>query len=152
MFNRQIGQLTHLLDDLLDVARINRGRIVLRTESVDADLAIKHALESTRSLMEERGHHVETLFAPGAETNRGRSGPFGAGTSSTCSVTPPGTPPRGTHQGILRAAMLQASSFASKTMEWAFLPRSSRRSSTGSPKVNVPQPERKEAWVSACRS
>lgn len=67
VFNRQIGQLTHLLDDLLDVARINRGRIVLRTESVDADLALRHALESTRSLMEERGHQVETLFAPVAK-------------------------------------------------------------------------------------
>ncbi|WP_406693409.1 ATP-binding protein [Singulisphaera sp. Ch08] len=64
VLNRQIGQLTRLLDDLLDVARITRGQIVLQTEPVDADLAIRQAIESARPLTEARGHRVDTQITP----------------------------------------------------------------------------------------
>jgi signal transduction histidine kinase/CheY-like chemotaxis protein len=53
---RQVGHLARLLDDLLDVSRITRGKIELRKESVDLATVVATALEASRPLIEERGH------------------------------------------------------------------------------------------------
>jgi len=53
---RQVGHLARLVDDLLDVSRINRGRIDLRTERLDAAHVVAAASESARPLVEGRGH------------------------------------------------------------------------------------------------
>ena len=37
MIERQASHLTHLVDDLLDVARITRGRVVLKRETMSLD-------------------------------------------------------------------------------------------------------------------
>ena len=58
--NRQIGILGRLIDDLLDVSRITRGKIRLLKESIDARLVIENALESVRPLIEERDQRFET--------------------------------------------------------------------------------------------
>jgi len=56
--DRQVGHLARLLDDLLDVSRITRGTIVLQKESVDLATVVATALEASRPLIEERGHHL----------------------------------------------------------------------------------------------
>ncbi|MFN3649317.1 MAG: response regulator [Armatimonadota bacterium] len=56
---RQLGHLGRLVDDLLDVSRISRGKIELRREPVDVAQAVRHAVESCRSLLEERGHRLD---------------------------------------------------------------------------------------------
>src|SRR5437660_8032268 len=47
-----------LLDDLLDVSRVSRGRIELRKEIVDAIPVIERTLEAIRPLIEERRHNL----------------------------------------------------------------------------------------------
>lgn len=55
---RQVHHMTRLLDDLLDVARITRGRISLRREPVDIAQAVNAALEIVAPKIQGRGHHV----------------------------------------------------------------------------------------------
>jgi CheY-like chemotaxis protein/two-component sensor histidine kinase len=46
--------MTRLVDDLLDVARITRGRITLRLEPIDLGALVSRAVEAVRSFAEER--------------------------------------------------------------------------------------------------
>ena len=56
---RQADQLARLLDDLLDVARITQGRIALRREPTYLAGIVARALETTRAVVEERGHALD---------------------------------------------------------------------------------------------
>jgi len=58
IIERQMGQLTRLVDDLLDVSRINTGRIRLQKVHVDLREIVRQAADATRSLFEARGHEV----------------------------------------------------------------------------------------------
>ena len=58
MFDRQLGHLTHLVNDLLDVARISQGKIQLRKERVDLIVEINHALKSCRAAADSAGHRL----------------------------------------------------------------------------------------------
>ena len=53
---RQTEQLAHIVDDLLDVARITQGRISLRREPLLLQVVVDRALEATRSFCEARKH------------------------------------------------------------------------------------------------
>jgi PAS domain S-box-containing protein len=63
MVGRQARTLARLLDDLLDVSRITRGRIELRLEPVSVAEAVGSALEATRPLIDERRHAVTLALA-----------------------------------------------------------------------------------------
>jgi PAS domain S-box-containing protein len=63
MIARQVTLMTRLVDDLLDVSRITRGKIELRKQSVSLDSVVERALEITRPLIHERRHHL-TLNLP----------------------------------------------------------------------------------------
>ena len=56
---RQVHHLIRLVDDLLDVSRISRGKINLRREPVDLGRVIEQAVESTRPVLDERRHQLE---------------------------------------------------------------------------------------------
>lgn len=56
VIERQVTHLKHLIDDLLDVARISRDKINLKLETVDLTSIARHAVESVRPLMEEKQH------------------------------------------------------------------------------------------------
>jgi PAS domain S-box-containing protein len=58
MMDRQMAHTVRLLDDLLDVSRISRGRLELRREPVDLARVIKEALETCAPLLEMRAHRV----------------------------------------------------------------------------------------------
>jgi signal transduction histidine kinase len=58
ILNRQVAHLARLLDDLLDVSRITRGKIELRKEWVDLATVVATALEASRPLVEEHGHQL----------------------------------------------------------------------------------------------
>jgi two-component system, chemotaxis family, CheB/CheR fusion protein len=64
IIERQTEQLTHLLDDLLDVSRISRGAISLHKERVDLAETVRLALESSQTLFEERNHQLTLLLPP----------------------------------------------------------------------------------------
>jgi signal transduction histidine kinase/CheY-like chemotaxis protein len=65
MMARQVGQLTRLVDDLLDVSRITRGAVELRREPVDLAAVVSQAVEATRPLIEGRRHELSVTAAPG---------------------------------------------------------------------------------------
>jgi signal transduction histidine kinase len=55
---RQIAQMTRLVDELLDVSRITRGQIELRDEAVALAALVERAVEVVRPLIDERGHRL----------------------------------------------------------------------------------------------
>jgi PAS domain S-box-containing protein len=56
MMERQLGHLIHLVDDLLDIARITRGKIELKKEAVDLRAIVVTAVETSAALIEGSGH------------------------------------------------------------------------------------------------
>src|SRR6201992_3946337 len=58
LIERQLGHLTRLVDDLLDVSRITRGKINLTREPVDVASLISRAVETVQPLMLEQGHQL----------------------------------------------------------------------------------------------
>ncbi|MFN3648120.1 MAG: PAS domain S-box protein [Armatimonadota bacterium] len=58
IIERNARHLSRLVDDLLEVSRINEGKISLRTERVDLSQVVEQAVTSTRAAIEERGHHL----------------------------------------------------------------------------------------------
>jgi PAS domain S-box-containing protein len=65
VINRQIKHLTRLIDDLLDVSRITRGKIDLRKETVDVATIVNRAVESVRLLIDQRQHQLAVSCSPG---------------------------------------------------------------------------------------
>jgi PAS domain S-box-containing protein len=55
---RQTRQLTRLVDDLLDVSRITRGRIVLQRQPIDLAAAIGQAVETVEPQLSEKEHRI----------------------------------------------------------------------------------------------
>ena len=58
IIERQVGQLQHLVDDLLEVSRITSGRVQLRLEKVDVCRIAEGAVETVRPLIEQRRHEL----------------------------------------------------------------------------------------------
>lgn len=58
IIDRQVKQMTRLVDDLLDVARITRGRIELRRAPVDVREAVNHALETLQPALSAKGQEL----------------------------------------------------------------------------------------------
>lgn len=56
IMERQIAHMTRLVDDLLDVSRISRGKLELRLEQMPLDDAIRSAVETSRPAIAERQH------------------------------------------------------------------------------------------------
>ena len=59
IIQRQITQLSRLVDDLLDVSRITRGRIALQRQPVDLRVIVDQAMESVEPLVRERRHTTQ---------------------------------------------------------------------------------------------
>jgi len=64
MAGRQVRQLVRLVDDLLDVSRITGGKIALRKERVALGDVVARAMETTRPLIESRGHELTISLPP----------------------------------------------------------------------------------------
>lgn len=59
VLGRQLDQLGRLIDDLLDISRISRGKITLRREPVDLVSVISRAVETARPILESRRHELK---------------------------------------------------------------------------------------------
>ena len=55
---RQIQHMGRLLEDLLDVSRITRGKVELRNQELDFGTIVTHAIETTRPFIASRGHDL----------------------------------------------------------------------------------------------
>jgi PAS domain S-box-containing protein len=58
VMKRQIGQLARLVDDLMDVSRITRGKLELRTEPIELAAIVKEAVVTSRPLIDAAGHKL----------------------------------------------------------------------------------------------
>ncbi|MGZ3181448.1 MAG: ATP-binding protein [Telluria sp.] len=63
---RQVEQMAHLLDDLLDMARITRGQVQLQKTVVNADELVGLAVETVNPLLQQRGHKLRVVHRDGA--------------------------------------------------------------------------------------
>ncbi|MES2189890.1 MAG: response regulator [Pseudomonadota bacterium] len=59
--NRQVTHLTRLVDDLLDVARITSGKVVLKKGHISMRSVINHAVEISGSAMDSKNHRLEVI-------------------------------------------------------------------------------------------
>jgi signal transduction histidine kinase/ActR/RegA family two-component response regulator len=94
MAERQVRQLVRLVDDLLDVSRITGGKIALRRERIALGDVVARALETTRPLVESRGHDLTVSLpaeAVGLDADPARLAQVVANLlSNAAKYTPPG--------------------------------------------------------------
>ncbi|HWM69981.1 MAG TPA: MASE1 domain-containing protein [Steroidobacteraceae bacterium] len=64
LMERQLRHLVRLVDDLLDVARIRSGKIVLELERVELAPMITSAVELARPLIDSRNHELHVVLPP----------------------------------------------------------------------------------------
>jgi signal transduction histidine kinase len=64
MMDRQLNHLVHLVDDLLDVGRIQSGTLKLRRLPVALNDVMAASAESARGFIDERGHLLDLVPAP----------------------------------------------------------------------------------------
>jgi PAS domain S-box-containing protein len=62
----QVRHLAHLVDDLLDVSRITRGKIRLRLKPLDLAATLAQAVDTVRPSIDERRHRFEMTGDPGS--------------------------------------------------------------------------------------
>jgi PAS domain S-box-containing protein len=65
VIERQVQHMALLLDDLLDVSRITRGKLELKRQRVQLASVVETALETTRPLLDERRQRVTTSLPAG---------------------------------------------------------------------------------------
>jgi len=66
VIERQVSHMTLLIDDLLDVSRISRGKLELRLEEMSLRDVMAAAVETTRPLLDEKAHRL-TVDYPDAD-------------------------------------------------------------------------------------
>ena len=62
MMDRQLGQMVRLVDDLMDVSRITRGKLELKKERLQLAEVINSAVETSRPLIEQMGHELTVIL------------------------------------------------------------------------------------------
>lgn len=64
MMERQVNHMVRLVDDLMEVSRITRGKIELRKESIEVAAIIRSAVETSRPLIDAAGHNLALAIPP----------------------------------------------------------------------------------------
>ncbi len=64
MMDRQLNHMVRLVDDLLDVSRITRGKLELRKERVELATIVQNAVEASRPLIDQQGHRLSITLPP----------------------------------------------------------------------------------------
>ena len=62
IIERQVGHMSRLLDDLLDVARITQRKLVLKREPVQIATVVAMAMEAAQSLADAKRHHLVAVL------------------------------------------------------------------------------------------
>jgi PAS domain S-box-containing protein len=71
MMDRQVARVVRLVDDLLDVGRIARGKVALRRQPVDLIPLLRSTLESVQPVIDSRQHRLQVSMVPGPIIVRG---------------------------------------------------------------------------------
>ena len=64
IIERQVGQLTRIIDELLEVTRITSGRIQLRHDLLAVNSLVERAVETARSMIDQRRHELTVSLPP----------------------------------------------------------------------------------------
>ena len=64
IIERQVGQLTRLIDDLMEVSRLTSGRINLHEERLSLNRVVEHAIETVRPLIDTQHHTLNVTLSP----------------------------------------------------------------------------------------
>jgi PAS domain S-box-containing protein len=64
MMERQMRHMVRLVDDLLDLSRITRGKLELRKQTVELAAVVRTAVEASRPLIGVAGHHLAITLPP----------------------------------------------------------------------------------------
>ena len=64
IIERQVGQLTRLIDDLMEVSRLTSGRINLHMERLDLNAIVENAIETVRPLIDQQRHSFNVSMSP----------------------------------------------------------------------------------------
>lgn len=64
MMERQLGLVTRLIDDLLDVSRVDRGKLELHREKIAVETFVNAAIETARPNIEGKSHELVVRYAP----------------------------------------------------------------------------------------
>jgi PAS domain S-box-containing protein len=64
MLQRQVGHMSRLVDDLLDMSRITRGKIELRTQPIELAPIVHQAVETVRDLYRTMDHELTVVLPP----------------------------------------------------------------------------------------
>lgn len=62
MMHRQLAHMVRLIDDLLDVSRVSRGKFELRRERVELASVLNQAVESARVMIDSAGHQLNVTL------------------------------------------------------------------------------------------
>lgn len=62
LISRQVGHMSRLVEDLIDISRVSRGLIVLKQEPVEMRLVINDAVEQLQGLVKQKGHAIGLDF------------------------------------------------------------------------------------------
>jgi signal transduction histidine kinase len=65
IMRRQVNHMVRLVDDLLEISRITRGKIELRKQRIDLSAVIASAIETSRPLIESAGHVLHVTCPTG---------------------------------------------------------------------------------------
>ncbi|MBG6076713.1 PAS domain S-box-containing protein [Polaromonas sp. CG_9.11] len=91
---RQMGQMVHLIDDLMDVSRITHNRLALRLECVELASMVQHVVEAGRMQCERAGHQLQVSLPPEPITLNADpmrlAQVLGNLLNNACKYTPPG--------------------------------------------------------------
>ncbi len=64
VIDRQVDVMARLLDDLLDVARVQRGKLELREQTIELASVLASAVETSRPLIDSAGHELVIQLPP----------------------------------------------------------------------------------------
>lgn len=64
IIERQVKQLSHLINDLLDIARVTNGKVDIKKESVDLKSIVSNAVETSLPLIEQGRHEFSLKLHP----------------------------------------------------------------------------------------
>jgi len=108
MMGRQIDHLRRLIDDLLDVSRIDRGKLELERERISVDAFVRHAVETTQPAIDAKSHKLVVHYAAEPVFVNGDHVRLSQVVSNLLSNAARFTPPDGLIEVAVRATELEA--------------------------------------------
>jgi signal transduction histidine kinase/ActR/RegA family two-component response regulator len=71
MMDRQVNHMVRMVDDLMEVSRITRGKVDLRKERIEVAAVLRSAVETSRPFLEAAGHQLIVAIPPESLTVEG---------------------------------------------------------------------------------